>query len=71
MNVSNEVERYGRDSHSVQVVLDEDSPTDGELWIRALRKMNPGSDLFRAKDGAEALDFIFEAAPPPARKPCR
>lgn len=37
----------------------EDSATDAELCIRALKKHNLGNKLVWAKDGAEALDLLF------------
>ncbi len=43
----------------VEILLAEDSDTDAEMTIRALRKKNLANRLVRVKDGAEALDFIF------------
>jgi two-component system, response regulator len=43
----------------VEILLVEDNPTDAELAIRALRKNNCTNKLVWAKDGAEALDFVF------------
>ncbi|MDO9053463.1 MAG: response regulator [Gallionella sp.] len=43
----------------VEILLVEDSPTDGELAIRALKKNNLANHLVWVKDGAEALDFLF------------
>ena len=43
----------------VDILLVEDSDEDAELTIRALARRKLASDLFRVKDGAEALDFIF------------
>ena len=43
----------------VEVLLVEDSPSDAELTLRALKKRNLANKLFHAKDGAVALDFIF------------
>ena len=43
----------------VEILLVEDSPSDGELAIRALKKNNLANNLVWVKDGAEALDFIF------------
>jgi two-component system, response regulator len=42
-----------------EVILVEDSQTDAELTIRALKKYNLANRLVRLKDGAEAIDFIF------------
>jgi CheY-like chemotaxis protein len=46
---------------SVHILLVEDNPADAELCIRALRKHNLANELIWVKDGAEALDFLFEA----------
>jgi CheY-like chemotaxis protein len=43
----------------VEVLLVEDNPTDAELGIHALRKHHLADKLVWAKDGAEALDFLF------------
>lgn len=45
---------------SVDVLLVEDNPTDAELCIRALKKMNLANDLVWVTDGAEALDFLLQ-----------
>jgi len=45
--------------NEVEVLLIEDNPSDAELTMRALKKRNLANRLFHAKDGAEALDFIF------------
>jgi two-component system response regulator len=44
---------------AVEILLVEDSPEDLELTLRALRKANVGNRIEVARDGAEALDFIF------------
>ncbi|HEU5058591.1 MAG TPA: response regulator [Kofleriaceae bacterium] len=43
----------------VEILLVEDSDEDAELTVRALKQRKLANDLFRVKDGAEALDFIF------------
>lgn len=43
----------------VEILLVEDSPEDLELTIRALRKANIQNRIQVARDGAEALEFIF------------
>src|SRR5215510_1498507 len=43
----------------VEILLVEDNPSDVELTLRALQKHNLANKVFVAKDGAEALDFIF------------
>lgn len=44
---------------AVEILLVEDSPEDLELTLRALQKANVGNRIEIARDGAEALDFIF------------
>ncbi|WP_137936924.1 response regulator [Chitinivorax sp. B] len=43
----------------VEVLLVEDNPTDAELTLHALRKINIANRMLWLKDGAEALDYIF------------
>ena len=43
----------------VEILLVEDNPEDLELTLRALRKANLSNHIEVARDGAEALDFIF------------
>ena len=43
----------------VEILLVEDSPTDRELTLRALEKARVANRVEIARDGAEALDFIF------------
>ena len=45
--------------NDVEILLVEDNETDAELTIRALKRKNLANKLVWAKDGAEALDFIF------------
>jgi len=47
------------DYAAVDILLVEDSVTDAELTLRALRKHNLANQVHWAKDGQEALDFIF------------
>jgi CheY-like chemotaxis protein len=47
------------DTNAVELLLVEDNPQDLELALRALRKANLVNDIHVARDGAEALDFIF------------
>ena len=42
----------------VDILLAEDSTTDAEMTIRALRKCNLANNLLWVKDGREALDFL-------------
>ncbi|UTD28116.1 two-component system response regulator [Bradyrhizobium sp. WD16] len=46
-------------SSIVDILLVEDNPTDAELCIRALKKHNLANKLLWVKDGAEALDVLF------------
>lgn len=43
----------------VEILLVEDNPQDLELALRSLRKANLANNIQIARDGAEALDFIF------------
>jgi CheY-like chemotaxis protein len=45
--------------HAVEILLVEDNPEDLELTLRALRKANLTNRIQVARDGAEALEFIF------------
>lgn len=47
------------DTHAMEILLVEDSPQDLELTLRAFRKSNLGNRIAVARDGAEALEFIF------------
>lgn len=46
-------------SHAVELLLVEDDPQDLELTLRAFKKSNIANHIAIARDGAEALDFIF------------
>ena len=46
-------------SNAVEILLVEDSAEDVELSMRALQKANLTNHIEVARDGAEALDFIF------------
>lgn len=48
---------------AVELLLVEDNPQDLELALRALRKANLANRIHVARDGAEALDFIFCEGP--------
>jgi two-component system response regulator len=43
----------------VEILLVEDNPQDLQLTLRALKKAALGNRIHVARDGAEALDFIF------------
>ena len=44
---------------SVEILLVEDNPQDLELTLRALGKANVRNPIHVARDGVEALDFLF------------
>jgi len=46
-------------TNAVEILLVEDNPQDLELALRALRKANLTNRIEVARDGAEAIDFIF------------
>jgi len=48
---------------AVELLLVEDNPQDLELALRALRKANLANRIHIARDGAEALEFIFCTGP--------
>lgn len=47
------------DALPVEILLVEDNPNDEELTLRALRKARIGNSIHVARDGVEALDFLF------------
>jgi CheY-like chemotaxis protein len=47
------------DGLPVEILLVEDSDTDLELTLRALKKANVANRIEVARDGQEALDFLF------------
>jgi len=47
------------ENHSVDILIVEDNPHDAELTMRALRQKKLANSLVVARDGAEALEFIF------------
>ena len=42
-----------------RILLVEDNPDDQELTMRALKKNNIGNEIVLAKDGQEAIDYLF------------
>jgi two-component system, response regulator len=47
------------ETESAELLLIEDNPEDLELALRALRKANLTTKIQVARDGAEALEYIF------------
>lgn len=45
-------------SHNI-ILLVEDNPNDAKLTVHALEKSNLGNEIVVARDGAEALDYLF------------
>lgn len=45
------------------IMLVEDNPDDELLTVRALQKNNIRNDVFVARDGVEALDYLFCTGP--------
>lgn len=50
------------------ILLVEDNPRDEALTLRALKKSNIVNDVVVARDGVEALDYLFGAGDSPERK---
>jgi len=51
------------------ILLVEDNPDDEALTLRALHKNNIGNKVVVARDGVEALDFLFCTGPYAGRDP--
>src|SRR2546423_11474957 len=51
------------------ILLVEDNPNDEELTLRALRKANIANSVFVARDGQEAVDFLFGTGAHAGREP--
>jgi two-component system response regulator len=47
------------DASIVEILIVEDTPQDLDLALRALRKAKLANQIHVARDGAEAMDFIF------------
>lgn len=56
------------ESNAVEILLVEDSPSDLELALRALKKANISNRIHVARDGVEALEYIFCEGPYVGRK---
>jgi CheY-like chemotaxis protein len=48
-------------TRAVDILLVEDNTEDAELTLRALRKYDAGKTFHVARDGEEALDYLFNA----------
>lgn len=46
-------------NNEVEILLVEDNPNDAELTLRVLKKNNLANSVLHARDGAEAIEFIF------------
>ncbi len=46
-------------NNSIEILLVEDNPNDVELALHALKKNKLANNIHVARDGAEALDFLF------------
>ncbi len=53
------------------ILLVEDNPDDEALTLRALRKNNILNEITVARDGAEALDYLFCRGVYASRDPCQ
>ena len=54
--------------HTVEILLVEDNPNDLELALHSLKQHNLANHVQVARDGAEALDFIFGTGPHAGRR---
>ncbi|MBI5693151.1 MAG: response regulator [Verrucomicrobia bacterium] len=52
----------------IEILLVEDSPQDAELTLRALRNASLVNRIHLARDGVEALDFLFCEGPHATRR---
>jgi len=55
-------------THIVEILIVEDNQQDLDLALRALRRANLANRIQIARDGEEALEFIFCEGPHSARK---
>jgi len=53
---------------SIDILYAEDSPTDAEVTLRALKKANLANSLLWVKDGQEALNVLLGTGSPAGRK---
>jgi two-component system, response regulator len=57
------------DNEAIELLLVEDNPQDLELALRALRKAELMNRSYVARDGVEALDFVFGTGAFAGREP--
>lgn len=51
----------------VEILLAEDNPEDAEMTLRALKRNNLANKVRWVKDGAEALEYLFDAGNRPPK----
>lgn len=51
------------ENNAVEILIVEDTPQDLELTLRALRKSKLSNHIHVARDGAEAVEFLFGEGP--------
>ena len=51
------------------ILLVEDNPTDEKLTVRAFKRCPVPHEIVVARDGAEALDYVFSTGPYAGREP--
>ncbi len=56
------------DNNHVEILLVEDNPSDVKMTLHAFKKHNLTNRIHVARDGAEALEFIFCTGPHAHRK---
>ena len=49
--------------HLIEILLVEDNPNDAELSLYALKKHHVANRIHLARDGAEAIDYLFGTGP--------
>jgi len=59
------------DFETIDILYAEDSPTDAEVTLRALKKANVTNRLVWVKDGQEALNVLLGSGPDTGRKNSR